>query len=55
LLPGGALIMEIGAAMGRDITELLGSTGNYTSPLVYQDYARNDRVIIAHAASPNSA
>jgi release factor glutamine methyltransferase len=55
LLPGGALIMEIGAAMGRKITELLGSTGNYTSPLVYQDYARKDRVIVAHAASPNSA
>jgi release factor glutamine methyltransferase len=55
LLPGGALIMEIGAAMGREITELLGSTGNYTSPLVYQDYARKDRVIVAHAASPNSA
>jgi release factor glutamine methyltransferase len=55
LLPGGALIMEIGAAMGREITELLGSTGNYTSPLVYQDYAGKDRVIVAHAASPNSA
>jgi release factor glutamine methyltransferase len=55
LLPGGALIMEIGAAMGREITELLGAAGNYTPPLVYQDYALKDRVIVAHTASPNSA
>ena len=55
LLPGGALIMEIGAAMGREITELLDAAGNYTPPLVYQDYALKDRVIVAHAASPNSA
>ena len=55
LLPGGALIMEIGAAMGLEITELLGAAGNYTPPLVYQDYALKDRVIVAHATSPNSA
>lgn len=55
LLPGGALIMEIGTAMGREITELLGAAGDYTPPLVYQDYALKDRVIVAHAASPNSA
>lgn len=55
LLPGGALIMEIGAAMGRETTELLGAAGNYMPPLVYQDYALKDRVIVAHAASPNSA
>ncbi len=55
LLPGGALIVEIGAAMGREITELLAAAGNYTPPLVYQDYALKDRVIVAHAASPNSA
>jgi release factor glutamine methyltransferase len=55
LLPGGALIMEIGAAMGGEITELLGAAGNYTPPLVYQDYALKDRVIVAHTASPNSA
>jgi hypothetical protein len=47
--------MEIGAAMGREITELLGAAGNYTPPLVYQDYALKDRVIVAHTASPNSA
>ncbi len=55
LLPGGALIMEIGAAMGREITKLLGAAGNYAPPLVYQDYALRDRVIVAYAASPNSA
>jgi release factor glutamine methyltransferase len=55
LLPGGALIMEIGAAMARAVGELLSCAGNYTSPVVYQDYARKDRVIVAHAASPKFA
>jgi hypothetical protein len=41
--------------MGREIMELLGAAGNYTPPLVYQDYALNDRVIVAYAVSPNSA
>jgi release factor glutamine methyltransferase len=48
LLPGGALIMEIGAAMGRAVAELLTGAGNYTPPLIYQDYARRDRVIVAY-------
>jgi release factor glutamine methyltransferase len=55
LVPGGALIMEIGAAMAGEIAELLSAASNYTPPLVYQDYARNDRVIVAHAASPKFA
>ena len=48
LLPGGALIMEIGAAMGRAVAELFTGAGHYTPPLIYQDYARRDRVIVAH-------
>jgi release factor glutamine methyltransferase len=55
LLPGGALIMELGAAMARAVGELLSGAGNYTTPVVYQDYARKDRVIVAHAASPKLA
>lgn len=58
LLPGGALIVEIGAAMGRAVTELFTGAGNYTPPMVYQDYARRDRVIVAHrlaAGMPTSA
>lgn len=55
LLPGGALIMEIGAAMAGEIGELLSASGEYTPPLVYQDYAQKDRVIAAYAASPNLA
>ena len=55
LVPGGALIMETGAAMAGEIAELLSAAGNYTPPLVYQDYALKDRVIVAHTASPNSA
>jgi release factor glutamine methyltransferase len=53
LLPAGALIMEIGAAMAGEIAELLSAAGEYTPPLIYQDYARKDRVIVAYAASPN--
>jgi release factor glutamine methyltransferase len=48
LMPGGRLIMEIGAAMGRAVAELFTGAGNYTPPLIYQDYARRDRVIVAH-------
>ena len=55
LLPGGALIMEIGAAMAPAVGELLSGAGNYTPPVVCQDYARKDRVIVAHAASPKFA
>jgi release factor glutamine methyltransferase len=57
LLPNGALIMEIGAAMAGEIAELLSAAGEYTLPLIYQDYARKDRVIVAQtlAASSNFA
>ena len=55
LLSGGALIMEIGAAMAGEIAELLSAAGNYTQPRVYQDYARKDRVIVAHGTSPKLA
>ena len=55
LLPGGALIVEIGATMARAVGELMIVVGNYTPPLVYQDYGRKDRVIVAYAASPNFA
>jgi release factor glutamine methyltransferase len=57
LMPGGALIMEIGAVMARAVGELLSDTGKYTPSRVYQDYGRKDRAIVAHllAASPNFA
>jgi release factor glutamine methyltransferase len=47
LLPGGALIMEIGAAMAGAVGELLRGAGNYTAPMVHQDYGCRDRVIVA--------
>jgi release factor glutamine methyltransferase len=53
LLPGGALIMEIGATMAGAVGELLSAAGEYSPPLICQDYARKDRVIVAYAASPN--
>jgi release factor glutamine methyltransferase len=48
LLPGGALIMEIGADIGPAVAELLGGAGNYTPAKIHQDYACRDRVIVAH-------
>ena len=55
LPPGGALIMEIGAAMARAVADLLSGAGNYTAPLVHKDYGHRDRVIVAHAASSKLA
>jgi release factor glutamine methyltransferase len=48
LLPGGALIMEIGADLGRPVAQLLSDAGNYTAPKIYQDYACRDRVVVAY-------
>jgi release factor glutamine methyltransferase len=47
LLPGGALIMEIGADLGRPVAQLLSDAGNYTAAKTYQDYACRDRVVVA--------
>jgi release factor glutamine methyltransferase len=51
LLPGGALIMEIGADLGRPVAQLLSDAGNYTAAKTYQDYACRDRVVVAYRAA----
>jgi release factor glutamine methyltransferase len=47
LLPGGALILEIGADLGPSVAHLLRDSGNYTVVKIYQDYACRDRVVVA--------
>jgi release factor glutamine methyltransferase len=47
LVPGGHIILEIGAGMARAVADLLNATDFYLSPLVYRDYAGKDRVIAA--------
>jgi release factor glutamine methyltransferase len=53
LLPGGAVIMEIGADLGRPVAQLLRDAGNYTAPKIYQDYACRDRVVVAYRPAAN--
>ena len=47
--------VRIATALSEVARELLSGAGNYTTPVVYQDYARKDRVIVAHAAAPKFA
>ena len=55
LLPGGALIMEIGADLGRPVAQLLSDAGNYTAAKIYQDYACRDRVVVAYRPAADVA
>ena len=47
LVPGGSIVLEIGADMGRDVADLFSRSGCYGPPAVCQDYAGKDRVIAA--------
>ena len=47
LSPGGSIVLEIGADMGRDVVDLFSRSGCYGPPALYQDYAGKDRVIAA--------
>lgn len=48
LTPDGALILEIGAAMSAQVTELFVGAG-YRSIETFQDYAGKDRVVVVRA------
>ena len=47
LAPGGGMILEIAADRGKAVADLFSGAGGYTPSLLYQDYARRDRVIAA--------
>jgi release factor glutamine methyltransferase len=55
LLPGGALIMEIGTDLGRPVAQLLRNAGNYTAAKIYQDYSCRDRVAVAYRPADRMA
>jgi release factor glutamine methyltransferase len=50
LAPGGLLVLEIGAGMGRLASALFANRGCYRDVAVHQDYAGRDRVVIATGA-----
>ncbi len=50
LAPTGALALEIGADMGRQVRALFNQAGCYRGVTVYQDYAGRDRVVTARFA-----
>src|SRR5262245_3933545 len=47
LTPGGSIVLEIAADMGRDVADLFSRSSCYGPPAVCQDYAGKDRVIAA--------
>lgn len=47
LAGGGFVAVEIGADMGAEVCRLFAGAGRYSTPSVYQDYARMDRVVVA--------
>jgi release factor glutamine methyltransferase len=47
LTPGGSIVLEFGADMGRDVADLFLHSDCYGPPAVCQDYAGKDRVIAA--------
>jgi methylase of polypeptide subunit release factors len=54
LVPGGHIILEIGADMGKAVAALSNDAGWYAPSLVYQDYAARDRVIAARKTPPSN-
>src|SRR5215475_11937386 len=55
LTPGGSIVLEIGADMGRDIADLFSHSDCYGPPAVCQDYAGKDRVIAATKWLPSDS
>jgi release factor glutamine methyltransferase len=50
LAPNGAVAVEIGADMGKEVARLFAGGGCYTGVTVFQDYAGRDRVVMAKLA-----
>jgi release factor glutamine methyltransferase len=51
LTPEGAMVMEIGAGTDREVLAILNQSGRYRDLGVVQDYAGNDRVMVARNAA----
>jgi release factor glutamine methyltransferase len=46
LAPNGAVALEVGADMGKEVSRLF-TAGGYTGVAIFQDYAGRDRVVVA--------
>jgi release factor glutamine methyltransferase len=53
LAPNGAVAVEIGADMGKEVARLFAGGGCYAGMTVFQDYAGRDRVLVAKLAGKN--
>jgi len=51
LTPNGALALEIGADMGREVCAVFNRAGRYREVAVFQDYTGRDRVVGAKVAT----
>ena len=47
LAPHGAVALEIGADMDKEVANIFAEVANYANVTVYRDYADRDRVIVA--------
>lgn len=50
LTPNGAVAVEVGADMGKEVGRLFTAAGRYTGVAIFQDYAGRDRVVVARLA-----
>jgi release factor glutamine methyltransferase len=50
IVPGGGLAVEIGADMAKNVVALFQSARSWNDIAVHQDYAGNDRVVVARTA-----
>lgn len=54
LRPGGLLALEVGAAQGPAVAELIRDGGAFAEPRVRQDLAGRDRIVLAELREPAS-
>jgi release factor glutamine methyltransferase len=50
LAPNGAVAVEVGVDMGKEVSRLFTAAGCYTGVAIFQDYAGRDRVVTARLA-----
>lgn len=53
LADGGFMLLEIGADMGEEVSQLFAHVGCYAAASVYRDYAGRDRVVVARQLRSN--
>jgi release factor glutamine methyltransferase len=54
LAPDGAVAVEVGADMGKEVSRLFTAADYYTGVVIVQDYAGRDRVVVARLAGKSA-